>query len=86
VPALPLDELGGCLGRWAKGGAIKNKKYNYVLQRVTNVSQEKIMNMMKVNEAYVHAVFEEIEVRHYFRFSARRVNNFPINFNVTYTR
>jgi len=25
VPALPLRELGGCLGRWAKGGAKKDK-------------------------------------------------------------
>jgi len=53
---------------------------------VTNVHQEKIMNMMKVIEIYVHAVYQKVEVRHYFRFAARKVNIFPINFNFTYTR
>jgi len=55
VPALPLGELDGCQGRWAKGGAKKGKKYNYVVQKVTNVHQGKITNMMKVNETHVHA-------------------------------
>jgi len=26
VPGLPLRELGGCLGLWAKGGAKKKQK------------------------------------------------------------
>ena len=59
------------------------QKYNYVVQKVTNVHQEKIINMMKVNETHVQAAFEKIEVRHYFRFAARRVNIFPINLNFT---
>jgi len=86
VPALPLGELGGCLGRWAKRGAKKDQKYNYVVHKVTNVHQEKTMNMMKVNETHVHAVYEKIEVWQYFRFAARRVNIFLINFNFTCTR
>jgi len=28
------------------------------------------MNMMKVNEAHVYAVYEQIKVLHYFRFAA----------------
>jgi len=44
------------------------------------------MNMMEVNETYVHAVYEKIEVWHYFRFAARRANILPLNFNFTYTR
>jgi len=68
VPALPLGELGGCLGAWIKGGAEKDQKYDYVVQKVTNVHQEKIMNMMKVNEAHVHAADEKIEIQHFFRF------------------
>jgi len=91
MPALPLGELGGRLRRWAKGGAKKDKKYNYVVQKVTNVHQEKIMIMMKVHETHVHAVYEKMEVRHYFRFAAKRVNKilkifFFINFNCTCTR
>ena len=70
VPALPLDQLGGCLGRWANRGRQKGQKYNCLVQKVTNVHQEKIMNMMKVNETHVHAVYEKTEVRHYFRFAA----------------
>jgi len=38
------------------------------------------MNIMKVNEAHVHAVHEKINVLNYFRFAAERVNIFPINF------
>jgi len=36
VPALPL---GGCLGRWAKGDAKNDQKYNCVVQKVTNENQ-----------------------------------------------
>ena len=81
---LPLGELGGCLGCWAKGGEKKDQKYNYVVQKVTNVHLEKTMNMKNVNETHVHAVYEKTEIRHYFRFAARRVNIFPINLNSTY--
>jgi len=42
VPALPLVELCGCLGRWAKTGAKKNNKYHCVIQKVTNVHQVKV--------------------------------------------
>ena len=86
MPALTFGELDGCIGRWAKEGLKKDKKFNYVVQKVTNVHQEKIMDMIKVNETHVHAVYEKIEVRHYFRFAARRVNIFPINLTFTYTR
>jgi len=51
-----------------------------------NANQGKIMNVMKVNETHVHAVYEKIKIRHYFRFAAKRVNIFPIDFNFTYTR
>jgi len=59
-------------------GAIKDQKYNYLVQKVTNVHQEKIMNMMIVNEAHAPEVYEKIEVLHNFRFAAGRVNIFPI--------
>ena len=65
-------------------GAIKDQKYNYVVQKVTNVHQEKIMNMIIVNEAHAPDVYEKIEVLHNFRFAAGRVNIFPINFNFTH--
>jgi len=45
-----------------------------VIQKVTNVHQEKIMDMMKVNKTHVHVVYEKIEVQHYFKFVPRRVN------------
>jgi len=64
-PAL-LGELGGWLGRWAKGAA---KTYNCVVQKVTNECYTK-KGMMKVNETHVHAVYEKIKVLHYFRFAA----------------
>ena len=86
VPALPLDQLGGCLGRWANRGRQKGQKYNCLVQKVTNVHQEKIMNVIKVNEAHVHTVYEKREIRHYFRLASRRVNIFPMNLNFTYTR
>ena len=47
---------------------------------------KKEINMTKVNETHVHAFYEKIKVLHYFRFAAKRVNIFPINFNFTYTR
>jgi len=34
----------------------RTNKYDYVLQKVTNVHQEKIVGMMKVNETHVYAV------------------------------
>jgi len=61
VLALPSGELGGCLERWAKGTPERTKKYNYVVQKVTKVHQEKITNVMKVHEAHVHAVCEKIK-------------------------
>ena len=70
VPALPSGELGSCLERWAKVGA---KKYNCVVQKVTNIDRKKRMNMMKVNETHVHAVYEKIKVLHYFSFAADRL-------------
>jgi len=63
-PALPLGELGGCLWRLAKESAKKDQKYKYVLQKVTNVHQDKIINMMKMSESHVNAVYEKTEVRH----------------------
>jgi len=42
VPALPLDELGGCLERWAKGGAKKDQKCIIVFRKVTNLHQVKV--------------------------------------------
>jgi len=53
---------------------------------VTNVHQEKTMNVIKANKTHVHTVYEKIEVRHYITLAARRVNIFHINFNFTYTR
>jgi len=44
-----------------------------VVQKVTNVDQVRTMNTMNVNETHVHAVSEKIEVRHKFKFAARRV-------------
>jgi len=41
-----------------QGRAKKDTKCNFVVQKVTNAHQEKIMNMMKVNETHVHAVDE----------------------------
>jgi len=41
VPALPLGELGGCLGRWAKVTTKKDQKYNYVVQKVNSVVSRK---------------------------------------------
>ena len=57
-----------------------------MVQKVTKVHQEKIMNMMKVNETHVQVVHKKIEILYYFRFAARRVNIFSINLNFTYTR
>ena len=34
----------------------KGQKYNYMVQKVTTVHQEKIMCVMKVNETHVHVV------------------------------
>jgi len=39
-PGLPLGELGGCLGRWAKRGTKKGPKLcNCVVQKVMNLHQ-----------------------------------------------
>ena len=64
----------------------KEQKYNCVVQKVTKVHQEKIMNVMKMNETHVQVVHKKIEILYYFRFAARRVNIFSINLNFTYTR
>jgi len=42
-----------------------------VVQEVTNVHQTRGMNMMKVNQTHVHAVYEKIKVLHYYRFAAK---------------
>ena len=44
------------------------------------------MNTMKVNGTNVLAVFEMIEVQHYFRFVAEGLTFFLFNFSFTYTR
>ena len=67
MPALPLVELGGCLGSWAKGEAKMDQKYNCVVQKATNVHQG------KVNGPHVQAVYEKIEVLPYFRFAAEGI-------------
>ena len=64
----------------------KGQEYNCVVQKVTKVHQEKVMNMVKVNEPHVQVVHNKIEVLYCFRFAARRVNIFSINLNFTYTR
>jgi len=46
------------------------QKFNCVIQKVTNVYQNKGMNMMKVNETRVRAFCEKIKVLHSFRFAA----------------
>jgi len=53
-------------------GQKRRQKYNSVVQEVTNVQQNKGINMMKVNETHDHAVFEKTKVLHYFRFAAER--------------
>jgi len=45
-------------------------KFNCVVQEVTNIHQQKGMNMMKVNKTHVQAFYEKIKVLHYFRFAA----------------
>ena len=80
-----------------RGCQKRTKKYDYVVQKMTNVHQAKnmmsvkwrltFMNMINVNEIHLHAVYEKIEVWHYFhyfRYAARRVNIFPNYFNFTY--
>jgi len=62
------------------------QKCNCVIQKVTNVHQEKGMNMMKVNEIHDYAVSEKTKVLHYFRFAAEGLIFFLFNFNFTYTR
>jgi len=47
VPALPLVELGGCLGSWAKGEAKMDQKYNCVVQKVKSVQQGKVKEQNK---------------------------------------
>jgi len=80
VPALSLGELGGGLGRWAKGGAKMDQTSNCVVQKVTNVHQG------KVNGSHVQAVYEKIEVLLYFRFAAEGIIFFHINFSFPYAR
>jgi len=58
VPALPLDELGGCLGRWAKGGT----KIQLCGSESEERTPKKGMNMIKVYETHDHAVYEKIKV------------------------
>ena len=45
----------------------QNETNRYVLQKVTNVHQDKIINMM--SESHVNAVCEKIEVRHFISIS-----------------
>jgi len=45
------------------------QNYNCVLQKVTNAHQNKGNKVMKVNETHDHAVYEKINVLHYFRFA-----------------
>jgi len=40
-------------------GRQKGQKYNYVVEKVTNIHQEKVMNMMKMSETHVHAIYEK---------------------------
>jgi len=42
VTVLPLVELGGYLGRWAKRVPKKTKTYNCVVQKLTNVHEVKV--------------------------------------------
>jgi len=69
VPALPLGELSGCLGRWAK----RAPKIQLCGSGSHERTPKKGMNKMKVNETHDHAVHEKIKVLHYFRFAAEEL-------------
>jgi len=57
------------------------QKYSCVVQKVTNVHQRKGMNIIEVNETHDHAVYEKINVLHYFRFAVVRLIFLLLIFN-----
>jgi len=61
VPALPLGELVGCLGRWAKGAP----KIQLCGSESDERTPKKGLSIMKANEAHVHAVYEKIKILYY---------------------